>query len=124
MLKWHWLNSTQKKLAFGLLIWCHVRNGCTVAHRHTVSAFTKELKVSTNHALFTHQNTIDYLRLTGREDAQVALVEQYAKEIGLWASDIWCHVRNGCTVAHRHTVSAFTKELKVSTNHALFRLRS
>ncbi|MFX5688888.1 aconitase family protein, partial [Acinetobacter baumannii] len=33
-------------------------------------------------------NTIDYLRLTGREDAQVALVEQYAKEIGLWASEM------------------------------------
>ncbi|TLU29900.1 aconitate hydratase AcnA, partial [Acinetobacter baumannii] len=29
-----------------------------------------------------------YLRLTGREDAQVALVEQYAKEIGLWASEM------------------------------------
>jgi len=28
------------------------------------------------------------LRLTGREDAQVALVEQYAKEIGLWASEM------------------------------------
>jgi aconitate hydratase len=37
---------------------------------------------------YIDQNTIDYLRLTGREDAQVALVEQYAKEIGLWASDM------------------------------------
>jgi len=37
---------------------------------------------------YIDQNTIDYLRLTGREDAQVALVEQYAKEIGLWASEM------------------------------------
>src|SRR6476469_2555779 len=28
--------------------------------------------------------TLDYLRLTGRDDAQVALVEAYAKEQGLW----------------------------------------
>ncbi|MEO6153546.1 MAG: aconitate hydratase AcnA [Croceibacterium sp.] len=28
--------------------------------------------------------TIDYLRLTGREEAQIALVEAYAKEQGLW----------------------------------------
>jgi aconitate hydratase len=37
---------------------------------------------------YIDQNTIDYLRLTGREDAQVALVEQYAKQIGLWSSDM------------------------------------
>ncbi|GAB7047150.1 aconitate hydratase AcnA [Catenuloplanes indicus] len=30
------------------------------------------------------EQTIDYLRLTGRTDAQVALVEAYAKEQGLW----------------------------------------
>ncbi len=29
--------------------------------------------------------TLDYLRLTGRDDAQVALVEAYAKEQGMWA---------------------------------------
>ncbi len=28
--------------------------------------------------------TLDYLRLTGREDAQIALVEAYAKEQGFW----------------------------------------
>ena len=28
--------------------------------------------------------TVDYLRLTGRSDAQIALVEAYAKEQGLW----------------------------------------
>jgi len=30
------------------------------------------------------QSTIDYLRLTGRSEAQIALVESYAKEQGLW----------------------------------------
>jgi aconitate hydratase len=32
--------------------------------------------------------TIDYLRLTGREESQVALVENYASTTGLWA-DAW-----------------------------------
>ena len=31
--------------------------------------------------------TIDYLRLTGRDEAQLELVETYAKEQGLWRSD-------------------------------------
>ncbi|WP_268596173.1 aconitase family protein, partial [Escherichia coli] len=30
------------------------------------------------------QQTIDYLRLTGREDEQIALVETYARTAGLW----------------------------------------
>ena len=32
--------------------------------------------------------TLDYLRLTGREPAQVALVETYAKTAGLWADSL------------------------------------
>ena len=31
--------------------------------------------------------TLDYLRLSGRDDATVALVEAYAKEQGLWRFD-------------------------------------
>ena len=31
------------------------------------------------------EQTIDYLKLTGRDDAQVKLVEIYAKTAGLWA---------------------------------------
>jgi aconitate hydratase len=31
--------------------------------------------------------TTDYLRLTGRSDAQIALVESYARELGLWHDD-------------------------------------
>jgi len=34
------------------------------------------------------EQTIDYLKLTGREDEQVKLVETYAKETGLWADDL------------------------------------
>ena len=30
------------------------------------------------------EQTIDYLKLTGRDDAQVKLVEIYAKTAGLW----------------------------------------
>src|SRR5690606_5095084 len=34
------------------------------------------------------QQTIDYLKLTGREDEQVRLVETYAKQTGLWADGL------------------------------------
>ncbi len=34
------------------------------------------------------QQTIDYLKLTGREDEQVALVETYAKVAGLWSDTL------------------------------------
>ena len=34
------------------------------------------------------QQTLDYLRITGREDAQVRLVETYAKHIGLWSDSL------------------------------------
>ena len=34
------------------------------------------------------EQTIDYLKLTGRDDAQVKLVETYAKTAGLWADDL------------------------------------
>ena len=34
---------------------------------------------------YIDKQTIDYLKLTGRDDAQVKLVERYAKETGLWA---------------------------------------
>ena len=33
------------------------------------------------------RKTTDYLRLTGRSEAQIALVEAYAKEQGLWHDD-------------------------------------
>ncbi|MCL9675045.1 Fe/S-dependent 2-methylisocitrate dehydratase AcnD [Acinetobacter sp. ACZLY 512] len=59
----------------------------SVGDRATISNMTPEYG-ATAAMFYIDQNTIDYLRLTGREDAQVALVEQYAKEIGLWASEM------------------------------------
>ena len=59
----------------------------SVGDRATISNMTPEYG-ATAAMFYIDQNTIDYLRLTGREDAHVALVEQYAKEIGLWASDM------------------------------------
>lgn len=59
----------------------------SVGDRATISNMTPEYG-ATAAMFYIDQNTIDYLRLTGREDAQVAMVEQYAKEIGLWASDM------------------------------------
>ncbi|WP_436899104.1 Fe/S-dependent 2-methylisocitrate dehydratase AcnD [Acinetobacter gyllenbergii] len=59
----------------------------SVGDRATISNMTPEYG-ATAAMFYIDQNTIDYLRLTGREDTQVALVEQYAKEIGLWASDM------------------------------------
>ena len=59
----------------------------SVGDRATISNMTPEYG-ATAAMFYIDQNTIDYLRLTGREDAQVALVEQYAKEIGLWSSDM------------------------------------
>ena len=59
----------------------------SIGDRATISNMTPEYG-ATAAMFYIDQNTIDYLRLTGREDAQVALVEQYAKEIGLWASNM------------------------------------
>ncbi|MFU9045101.1 Fe/S-dependent 2-methylisocitrate dehydratase AcnD [Acinetobacter tibetensis] len=59
----------------------------SVGDRATISNMTPEYG-ATAAMFYIDQNTIDYLRLTGREDAQVALVERYAKEIGLWATDM------------------------------------
>jgi aconitate hydratase len=37
---------------------------------------------------FIDGHTIDYLKLTGRDDAQIALVETYAKTAGLWSDSL------------------------------------
>lgn len=59
----------------------------SVGDRATISNMTPEYG-ATAAMFYIDQNTIDYLRLTGREDEQIALVEQYAKQTGLWASDM------------------------------------
>ena len=59
----------------------------SVGDRATISNMTPEYG-ATAAMFYIDQNTIDYLTLTGREPEQVKLVESYAKEIGLWASDM------------------------------------
>ncbi len=52
--------------------------------RATISNMTPEYG-ATAAMFYIDQKTIDYLKLTGRDDDQVALVETYARETGLWA---------------------------------------
>ena len=56
----------------------------TVGDRATISNMAPEYGASAA-MFFIDDNTLDYLRLTGREEKQVALVETYAKAAGLWA---------------------------------------
>ncbi len=57
----------------------------TLGDRATISNMTPEFG-ATAAMFYIDQHTVDYLKLTGREDEQVRLVETYAKETGLWAS--------------------------------------
>ena len=59
----------------------------TLGDRATISNMTPEFG-ATAAMFYIDENTIDYLKLTGRDDEQVALVERYAKLTGLWASDM------------------------------------
>ncbi|MGN5030607.1 Fe/S-dependent 2-methylisocitrate dehydratase AcnD [Aeromonas rivipollensis] len=56
----------------------------TLGDRATISNMAPEYG-ATAAMFFIDQQTIDYLRLTGRDSEQVKLVETYAKEAGLWA---------------------------------------
>src|SRR5882757_5451538 len=56
----------------------------TLGDRATISNMAPEYG-ATAAMFFIDRQTIDYLKLTGREDAQVKLVETYAKHTGLWA---------------------------------------
>ncbi|MBC8797504.1 Fe/S-dependent 2-methylisocitrate dehydratase AcnD [Shewanella algae] len=59
----------------------------TLGDRATISNMTPEYG-ATAAMFYIDQQTIDYLRLTGRDDEQVALVENYAKTTGLWANSL------------------------------------
>ncbi|WP_085663152.1 Fe/S-dependent 2-methylisocitrate dehydratase AcnD [Pseudomonas sp. B5(2017)] len=59
----------------------------TLGDRATISNMAPEYGATA--AMFAiDQQTIDYLRLTGREEQQVKLVETYAKATGLWADSL------------------------------------
>ncbi|MDB9918498.1 Fe/S-dependent 2-methylisocitrate dehydratase AcnD [Pseudomonadales bacterium] len=59
----------------------------TLGDRATISNMTPEFG-ATAAMFYIDQQTIDYLRLTGREDEQIKLVETYAKATGLWADSL------------------------------------
>jgi len=59
----------------------------TIGDRATISNMTPEYGASAG-MFYIDEQTIDYLKMTGREPEQVALVETYAKQTGLWADDL------------------------------------
>ena len=59
----------------------------TLGDRATISNMAPEFGATA--AMFSiDAQTIKYLKLTGRDDALVELVEQYAKHTGLWSDDL------------------------------------
>jgi len=62
-------------------------NALTLGDRATISNMTPEFG-ATAAMFYIDQQTLDYLTLTGREPAQVRLVETYAKQTGLWADSL------------------------------------
>lgn len=59
----------------------------SIGDRATIANMTPEYGATAG-LFYIDGQTIDYLRLTGREDKQVELVENYAKTAGLWSSDL------------------------------------
>ncbi|MGB1108767.1 MAG: Fe/S-dependent 2-methylisocitrate dehydratase AcnD [Gammaproteobacteria bacterium] len=59
----------------------------TIGDRATISNMTPEFGASAG-MFYIDEQTIEYLKLTGRDADQVALVENYAKTTGLWADDL------------------------------------
>ncbi len=94
----------------------------TLGDRATISNMAPEYG-ATAAMFYIDQQTIDYLKLTGREDQQVQLVEHYAKVSGLWGDslkgaqyernlsfDLSCVVRNMAGPSNPHARVA-TSEL-------------
>ncbi|MDF1629969.1 MAG: Fe/S-dependent 2-methylisocitrate dehydratase AcnD [Alcanivoracaceae bacterium] len=59
----------------------------SVGDRATIANMTPEYGATAG-MFFINEQTIDYLKLTGREDDQVALVEKFAKHTGLWSDSL------------------------------------
>ncbi|NIY83232.1 Fe/S-dependent 2-methylisocitrate dehydratase AcnD [Vibrio hepatarius] len=59
----------------------------TIGDRATISNMTPEYGATAG-MFYIDEQTINYLKLTGREEQQVDLVEKYAKQTGLWADDM------------------------------------
>ncbi|PPU92899.1 Fe/S-dependent 2-methylisocitrate dehydratase AcnD [Xanthomonas albilineans] len=93
----------------------------TIGDRATISNMCPEYG-ATAAMFYIDAQTIDYLRLTGREQAQLALVETYARTTGLWAEalttaqyervlrfDLASVVRNMAGPSNPHTRVATTQ---------------
>ncbi|MFT3663856.1 Fe/S-dependent 2-methylisocitrate dehydratase AcnD [Piscinibacter sp.] len=61
--------------------------GLTIGDRATISNMCPEYG-ATAALFYIDAQTLDYLRLTGRDEAQVKLVETYAKTAGFWADTL------------------------------------
>ena len=59
----------------------------TLGDRATISNMTPEYG-ATAAMFYIDQQTMDYLTLTGRDEEQVKLVENYARTTGLWADEM------------------------------------
>ncbi|MDE3010424.1 MAG: Fe/S-dependent 2-methylisocitrate dehydratase AcnD [Pseudomonadota bacterium] len=59
----------------------------TLGDRATIANMAPEFG-STAAMFYIDEQTLKYLRLTGREEEQVRLVETYARQAGLWADDL------------------------------------
>ncbi|EIE1273785.1 Fe/S-dependent 2-methylisocitrate dehydratase AcnD [Vibrio parahaemolyticus] len=59
----------------------------TIGDRATISNMTPEYGATAG-MFYIDEQTINYLKLTGRDVQQVDLVEKYAKQTGLWADDL------------------------------------
>lgn len=59
----------------------------SIGDRATIANMTPEYGATAG-LFYIDEQTLEYLRLTGREESQVQLVENYAKATGLWADSL------------------------------------
>ncbi|MFW2176479.1 MULTISPECIES: Fe/S-dependent 2-methylisocitrate dehydratase AcnD [unclassified Moraxella] len=59
----------------------------SIGDRATIANMTPEYGATAG-LFYIDQQTIDYLRLTGRDEDQIKLVENYAKTTGLWSDSL------------------------------------
>ncbi len=78
---------TQKVVSSYLEFYGEGASNLTLGDRATISNMTPEFG-ATAAMFYIDEQTIKYLKLTGRDDEQVKLVETYAKATGLWADSL------------------------------------
>ena len=78
---------TEKVVSTYLEFFGEGASNLTLGDRATISNMTPEFG-ATAAMFYIDEKTIDYLKLTGRDESQVKLVETYAKQSGLWADTL------------------------------------